>query len=95
MNRFKRQKIVLLGLLLLTISLVYCLISSKLIINGTSWDIHWNNVVVTPGSITGAKVTTAAHILTRNTEVESSITLGTLGEYYEFTVDAVEQLHVW
>ena len=98
MNRLKhgkKQKLVLLLFLLLMISLGYAALTSNLNIVGTSninnasWDVHWNNVVVTNGSVTGTNVTTAAHILTGNTEVEYSITLGTPGDYYEFTVDAV------
>ena len=98
MNRYRRekkQKYLLLFLLLLSITLGYGLISSNLNIIGTSninnasWDVHWNNVQVSSGSVTGTNVTTAAHILTGNTEVEYSITLGTPGDFYEFTVNAV------
>ena len=98
MNRYRRekkQKYLLLFLLLLSITLGYGLISSNLNIIGTSninnasWDVHWNNVQVSSGSVTGTNVTTAAHILTGNTEVEYSITLGTPGDFYEFTVNAI------
>ena len=91
----KKTKISILILLLLVITIGYAALQSTLNINGTSiinnstWDIHWNNVSVTSGSVTGTNVTTAAHILTGNTEVEYSITLGTPGDFYEFTVDAV------
>ena len=95
-KKFKKKypKIVLL-LIIACISLGYGALTSNLTIIGTSninnasWDVHWNNVVVTNGSVTGTNVTTAAHILTGNTEVEYSITLGTPGDFYEFTVDAV------
>ena len=95
MNKKLNNKILLFGILLLTITMGYAAISSTLNITGTSrinnpsWDVHWNNVVVSSGSVTGSQVTTAAHILTGNTEVEYSITLSSPGEYYEFTVDAV------
>ena len=88
------KKIILL-VILLFVTIGYGLLSSNLTINGTSrinnptWNIHWDNVQVTNGSVTGSKVTTAAHILTGNTEVEYSITLSNPGDYYEFTVDAV------
>ena len=90
----KNIKIVLL-LLILCITIGYAALTSNLNIVGTSninnasWDVHWNNVQITNGSVTGTNVTTAAHILTGNTEVEYSITLGTPGDFYEFTVDAV------
>jgi len=95
-KKFKKQypKIVLL-LIIACISLGYGALTSNLTIIGTSninnasWDVHWNNVQITNGSVTGTNVTTAAHILTGNTEVEYSITLGTPGDFYEFTVDAV------
>ena len=95
-KKFKKNypKIVLL-LIIACISLGYAALTSNLTINGTSginnasWDVHWNNVQISNGSVTGTNVTTAAHILTGNTEVEYSITLGTPGDFYEFTVDAV------
>ena len=94
-NMKKRVNIFLLLMVVLFISLGYAALTSNLIINGTStinnplWDVHWNNVQVSSGSVTGTQVTTAAHILTGNTEVEYSITLSTPGDFYEFTVDAV------
>ena len=93
--KLKKQKRMLLILLLLCITIGYAALTSNLNIVGTStinnasWDVHWNNIQVTNGSVSGTNVTTAAHILTGNTEVEYSITLGTPGDFYEFTVDAV------
>ena len=95
-KKFKKKNIkIVLLLLILCITIGYAALTSNLNIVGTSginnasWDVHWNNVQVTNGSVTGTNVTTAAHILTGNTEVEYSITLGTPGDFYEFTVDAV------
>ncbi len=98
MRRSKKKKsIILLVLLLLGISLGYALLSSNLNIRGTTslssntWNIHWSNLVVTSGSVTGTQVTTPATIKTGNMEVEYSITLSTPGDFYEFTVDAVNE----
>lgn len=95
MRRKKKKTILILCVLLLSITIGYAVLSSNLTINGTSsinnptWDIHWANLAVTNGSVTGTNVTTAAHILTGNTEVEYSIALPKPGDFYEFTVDAV------
>ena len=93
----KKNSIILLVLLLLGISLGYSLLSSNLNISGTTglsnntWNIHWSNLSVTNGSVTGTQVTTPATIKTGDTEVEYSITLSTPGDFYEFTVDAVNE----
>ena len=93
----KKNSIILLVLLLLGITLGYSLLSSNLNISGTTglsnntWNIHWSNLSVTNGSVTGTQVTTPATIKTGNTEVEYSITLSTPGDFYEFTVDAVNE----
>ena len=58
-------------------------------INNATWDIHWNNVQVTTGSVTGTNVTTPATIDNLKTTVNYNITLSKPGDYYEFTVDAV------
>ncbi len=93
----KKNSIILLVLLLLGITLGYSLLSSNLNISSTTglsnntWNIHWSNLAVTNGSVTGTQVTTPAAIKTGDTEVEYSITLSTPGDYYEFTVDAVNE----
>ncbi len=93
----KKNTIIILVLLLFGISIGYSLLSSNLNISGTSglssntWNIHWSNLSVTNGSVTGTQVTTPATIKTGNTEVEYSITLSTPGDFYEFTVDAVNE----
>ena len=98
MRRYKKKKIVvILVLLLFGITLGYALLSSNLNITGTTslssntWNIHWSNLAVTNGSVTGTQVTTPAAIKTGNMEVEYSITLSTPGDFYEFTVDAVNE----
>ena len=83
----------LLIMVLLSAGLGYGLISSDLSIDGimnvstASWNVYWNNVQVSSGSV--SDVTTPARIKTGNTEVEFAVRLSEMGEFYEFTVDAV------
>ncbi|MBR2679058.1 MAG: hypothetical protein IKE63_06535 [Bacilli bacterium] len=86
-------KIILL-LLIVGLGLGYAYINSDLNINGTAqvkhanWDIHWANVQVTNGSVTGSNVVTQPTI-SNGTTVNYSVILPIPGDYYEFTVDAV------
>ena len=96
MNKVSRKvKVTIFLLLVLSITIGYAALQSTLSITGTStinnatWNIHWDNLNVTTGSITGTKVITPAYIKPGDTEVSYSIVLSTPGEYYEFTVDAV------
>ncbi len=95
MKKTKRRAKYLLLLLILCISVGYAILQSNLTINGTAhmnnptWDIHWNNVQVTNGSVTGTNVTSPATIDSAKTTVSYSIKLPKPGDYYEFTVDAV------
>ena len=95
MKRTMRKTKLLLLLTVLFISIGYAILQTNLNITGTAnmnnptWDIHWNNVQVTTGSVTGSNVTTAANIDSAKTTVSYSIKLPKPGDYYEFTVDAV------
>ena len=95
MKKTKRREKYLLLLLILCISVGYAILQSNLTINGTAhmnnptWDIHWNNVQVTSGSVTGTNVTSPATIDSAKTTVSYSIKLPKPGDFYEFTVDAV------
>ena len=95
MKKTKRRAKYLLLLLILFISVGYAILQSNLTINGTAhmnnptWDIHWNNVQVTNGSVTGTNVTSPATIDSAKTTVSYSIKLPKPGDFYEFTVDAV------
>ena len=97
MKKTKRRTKYLLLLLILFISVGYAILQSNLTITGTTsiqdskWDIHWNNVQVTSGSVTGTNVTTPATIDSAKTTVSYSITLDKPGDFYEFTVDAVNE----
>ena len=90
-NNKRKLRISILFVLLLFISLGYAFLNTSLNIIGTSnisnptWDIHWENVVVKSGSVTASTPT----IDTSKTTVNYSVTLTIPGEYYEFTVDAV------
>ena len=91
----KNQRLILI-ILLLVISLGYALLNATLTINGNSkinaqtWDIHWNNVQVTQGSVSIGTNDQAATITAGDTtEVTYEVTLDMPGDFYEFTVDAV------
>ena len=81
---------ILLVLLIVGLGLGYAYINSDLNINGTAqvnhanWDIHWANVQVTNGSVSASSPT-----ISNGTTVNYSVILNQPGDYYEFTVDAV------
>ena len=85
---------ILLFILILGLGIGYAYINSDLNINGTAqvksanWDVHWANIQVDSGSVSGTNVVTAPSI-SNSTTVSYSIILNTPGDYYEFTVDAV------
>ena len=80
---------------ILLVGLGYALLQQDLNITGTTsiqdakWDIHWNNVQVTDGSVTGDNVVTEPIIDSLRTTVTYAVVLAQPGDYYEFTVDAV------
>ena len=81
---------IILILLVVCLSLGYAYINSDLNINGTAqvkhanWDIHWANIQVTNGSVSASTPT-----ISNQTTVNYSVVLNLPGDYYEFTVDAV------
>ena len=87
----KRLNYLLVIVLLLLVSVGYAVLSTNLNIVGSSqinaptWDIHFENVSVASGSVTASTPT----IDTNKTTVNYSVTLSIPGDYYEFTVDAV------
>ena len=87
----RRYRMTVLVMLLLGISMGYALLTSNLNILGVAgilnptWDIHFENVQVKSGSVTSPTPT----IDTNKTTVSYSVTLNTPGDFYEFTVDAV------
>ena len=96
MRSRRRNLPMILVVLLLSISLGYAFLQTDLTINGigkiaaTSWDIHFNNVQVTTGSVslsTGDSIPTID--TTTHTDVTYTVTLPKPGDFYEFTVDVV------
>ena len=93
----RRNHIVLLLILLLTsISLGYAFLSQELTINGTgkvtasSWNIYFDNLVPNQNNVTLSTGDVAAAIDTStNTDVTYTVTLQQPGDFYEFTVDVV------
>ena len=97
-KRIKFQKkmniiYILLLIVLASIGTGYAYIKSNLYINGTanvtaaSWDVHFENLQVTTGSVTA---TTPANI-TDDTTVEFSAELAEPNDFYEFTVDVANE----
>ncbi|MBR6137625.1 MAG: hypothetical protein IKQ06_05670 [Bacilli bacterium] len=92
-----KRKTYTLGIILLVLFLGigYAYLSTTLSINGTTdidsntWNVYWNNVQVTSGSVTGEQVTQTPTIDTNKTTVSFHVRLKEPGEFYEFTVDAV------
>lgn len=96
MKRDKRKKkkvlsVLVLLLLVLGITIGYAVLSQTLTINGTSkisvttWNVHFENVQVTTGSVTATTAPTATG--TETTSLTYEVTLAKPGDFYEFTVD--------
>ena len=89
-NKRKLNYMILI-IMLLVISIGYAVLSTNLnivgagTINNPTWDIHWENVSVKTGSVSASTPT----IDTAKTTVNYSVTLTIPGDYYEFTVDAI------
>ncbi len=93
-RRKKMNLILIIFVIVIVLGLGYAYLTTTLSINGTTdvdsntWNVYWDNVQVTSGSVTGAQVTTAPTIDTDKTTVSFQVRLSKPGEYYEFTVDA-------
>ena len=93
MRRDKRLSIMLtFAALVMCLTIGYAALSTNLNINGlgsinsASWDIHFENIHITDGSVTGENVTKDATI-DSDTSISYNIRLRTPGDFYEFTVD--------
>ena len=92
-NSKNKKNYILVALLLLvvTITVGYAALSTTLNINGSStitkqsWDVHFESLNVTAGSVTAT--TPAAITADDTTKVTYGITLAKPGDFYEFTVD--------
>lgn len=88
----KKYMFAILLLLIAGISIGYAALTTTLNINGTttiekaSWDVHFENLEVTDGSVTATK---AAAIDSDITTINYEIILEKPGDFYEFTVDMV------
>lgn len=98
MRNKKRDRTMLFLILLLAISVGYAAISTTLKITGTAsvatntWGIYWDVPVVTSGSVTDTVPTrTQDSNNPSNTKLVWSIELALPGDYYEFTVDVVNE----
>lgn len=94
----ERKYQIIIFLLLLVISIGYAVLTTSVNISGVSkiqnptWDIHFENVVINNNSVTIVPENNdkAASIdLNDNTKVSFAVTLDKPGDFYEFTVDAV------
>ena len=89
----KNYIIVLVLLLIVVISIGYAVLNTTLNITGKSniskntWDIHFDNIKVTTGSVEAVK----APVIENNTTVDFETQLNLPGDYYEFTVDVVNK----
>ena len=92
-RKSNNRKLLLLLALVLGISIGYAALASNLKINGAtgvknaSWIIHWANPQVAPGSVTETKPVLSES----NTNATYSVTLSEPGDFYEFTIDAVNE----
>ena len=97
MRNKKKNKKMLLLLLLLAISVGFAALATTLKINGSTnitkqtWDIYWDNASIVPTTnLENADITKAAQTKTGDvTTLEWTVNLNLPGDYYEFTVDAV------
>ena len=94
MKRRKSRKNYLLPIILITllITIGYSAVQTQLSINGnisassSIYNISWNNIQTTEGSITP---TTSPTITNNKTEVNYSLTFTNPGDFYEFSFDSV------
>ena len=94
-NNKKKNIVFVLLLLIVGLSVGYSLLSTNLQINGSSkikgssWDIHFENVVINTDSVELSTGDAPATIQSSTTEVSYTVTLNKPGDFYEFMVDAV------
>jgi len=94
-RKSKNKKLTLILVLVLLISVGYAALASNLKINGSSkvnaakWNVYWDNIQITEGSAPADNDHKARITDSGKTQVEFSIELNEPGDYYEFTVDAV------
>ncbi len=91
----KSYYFIILLLVVVGLSVGNALLQTTLTINGTTkikgntWDIHFANLNVADGSVAIGTGDYAATIQSSTTDITYTITLNEPGDFYEFTVDAV------
>ena len=89
-ERKKRMGVLILLLLIGFITIGYAVLNSDLTITGTShitnatWDVHFETISVTTGSVTA---TTAPTIASGGLSITYEVTLTKPGDFYEFSVN--------
>lgn len=94
-NRKKKNKYMLILVVILAVSIGYAAVSTTLKFSGTatvmkhSWDVHWSNPVVVEGSVNSNNVPAIGEDQgdPSNTKLTWTANLKIPGDYYEFTVD--------
>ena len=95
MKKLKRFNIILLSILLLGVTVGFAALSTTLKVSGTTnigkntWNIYWDNVDNQNGVTTTTPVISNDVTNGPNTVVTWTVTLNKPGDFYEFTVDAV------
>jgi len=93
MRKKKSFIIPILVIIATVLAIGYAYLTTTLSINGitdidrNSWDVYFDNVQVTDGSVSGAQEIEAPTI-TSDTEVEFHVNLKKPGDFYEFTIEA-------
>ena len=96
---YKERKIYLIAalVLMLFLGIGYAYLQTLLNISGTTkishntWSIYWDTIHVTDGSVTGGQVTTEPTLSEDDTKVSFSVNLKQPGDFYEFTINAVNE----
>ena len=95
MRKSKRKnKFLVLIALLMVVTLGYALVSTTLNINGTAgirkntWNVHWDPESY-ESTVGGSATATTPTFANDNTQMTYGVTLELPGDYYEFTIDAV------
>ena len=89
----KHITLAIIAILIAALAFGYAYLTTTLSINGitdidrNSWDVYFDNIQVTTGSVSGAQEIEAPTI-TSDTEVEFHVNLKKPGDFYEFTVEA-------
>ena len=92
-KKFLRNKRSFIFLLVLCLGVGFAFLSSQLTITGNTsvsgnkWSVYFNNVQVTDGSVEATVAPTTSG--TTTTSIDYTVTLDKPGDFYEFTVDAV------